>query len=211
MSGKYGRAPILFRVPARWSISLTICLVFLGVDGLIAYQQFFSPYLFLLVILHSLDILTHKPLLTITPFSQSWKRPSQHYDNELLRYLGATIYRGKVSGLPYPFRSGYIANIRTLGYMGGFSLKCFQQYFRYGDNGTGAHDWHDLVPDSQDVSTYGVRYSIKKNPYQLNQRRWKQTKIKDLYENIELRKDYHSTWTNEREIDWLIRHSCNIT
>ena len=172
MMGKYVKAPIVLRIPAKWSYLLSVILIFLGVEGLIAYQQF-SP---LLLALHSADLIfTHPGIMKIFPFTEYPVKPSKAFSGELATHS----YVGKASGLPWPLRAGYINKIKTLGYKGGSSLKSTAKFFGYDSNGCSSHDWFDMKDGDDGIEEYGVSHAY--THHKLSDH-WKETEVSHLYE-----------------------------
>ena len=113
-------------------------------------------------------------LIPTDPYCQRWERPETAYSSPLATFL--TGKSGRVSGLPYPLRTGQVNRIKTLGYNGGSQAQWMADL--RGDpnpNGSGAHDWFALEEDSDKLDWYGVEYAYTYRP--LKQPKWEPTPI----------------------------------
>jgi hypothetical protein len=168
------------RIPARYTYVVGLSLAMLALAG---YQSFSAAGQRLVLLLQGLSLLFTLPRLwPMTPYCQRWECPSQAFDTPLTRFLSAK--NGRVSGLPYPLRTGQINRIRTLGYNGGSQSQAMAQ--ARGDpnpHGSGAHDWFALKEDGPALDAYGVRYAYT---YRRLSGTWRPTSIPHLYENRRL-------------------------
>ena len=71
------------------------------------------------MLLGAAELLQRFPRLSPTePYCQRWQRPSDALTMPVLQLVRDRIGFGRAMGLPYPHRTGLLAQIRTLGYNG---------------------------------------------------------------------------------------------
>lgn len=167
-----GLLPPLFRIPARYLHLLTFSLAWSAASGLNNLKL--STYQLLsILILQSFDLLRNRELLEAFPFREMWKKPSEFFQTKLTKFLEENAGSYRVSGLPFPLFTGYINNLQTLGYNGGFQLKKMSEIRGDDDlNGSGRHD--------QLIENYGIKYAYK--PHTTLDNLWKPTSIRWLNE-----------------------------
>lgn len=147
-----GFAP--FRIPARWLHLFTYGLVFTAVSGMSRVSS--TQAAWFLLFLQAFDLSRNAGLQPIWPFCEWVKKPSQHFTNGLIA-LKENIGNFRVSGLPFPFFTGYLLGVRTLGYTGGFSLKKMCKFRGVTDsNGQSTHNWFDTC-DFKNMTEEGWR------------------------------------------------------
>lgn len=147
-----GFAP--FRIAARWLHLFTYGLTFCAVAGMSRVHSTMAVWFLLLF--QACDLSRNAGLQPIWPFCEWVRKPSDHIVllHEMVGKLNPENFR--VSGLPFPFFTGYLLGWRTLGYTGGFSLKDMCEFRGITDpNGESAHD---KMPD--DSYSYGVKFAI---------------------------------------------------
>lgn len=201
MLGKYIKAPVVLRVPVKWSYITTIALAYM-----ISLFPDILPTkaLIILFLLHAWDILIqHSPLLTAN--CEGPKKPSEAFNTELTTYLDEHLGTARVSGLPFPLYCGYINGYKTLGYTGGSCLSDMAKFFKFDSNGSPYHDWFDFRDDDKFATDYGVRFAYTK--HKVNPVNWKKTQIKHLYINEDVPKDWSTDWSIQEQLEWLTRHS----
>lgn len=175
------------RIPARYCYFINLSLAMLALQGYIALSHALTEtQLGMLLLLQAWDLAMNVGRLIPTdPYCQRWERPSQAFsDKPLIRYENeghkVSVYR--VSGLPYPLRTGQVNRMYTLGYNGGSQAQWMADL--RGDpnpNGSGAHDWFALEEDSSKLDWYGVGYAYTYRP--LKPPKWESTPIPHLYRN----------------------------
>jgi len=175
-------SPIMMRIPARWLYFVAVTLTFMAVVTLTTLPL---PWIKVLVLLQCWDLIMNtSQFMTIEPFSQRWERPSEVFNSPLVDFLKENLGQHRISGLPYPLRTGQLHGFKTLGYNGGAQLKAMAA-FRYDSNpdGSGAHSWFDLYYQEADtrLDWYGVKYLFTYR--RLNPQWWRETPIPHLYEN----------------------------
>ncbi len=128
-------------------------------------------------------VLTLPRLWPMCPYVQRWERPSRVFDTPLVRFLRQAP-QTRVSGLPYPLRTGQVNQLHTLGYNGGSQAKWMQRFRQDSNpNGSGGHDWFALNEDSPLLDWYGVRYAYT---YRSLGGKWKPTQVRHLFENTQV-------------------------
>jgi len=173
MLGKYVRAPVFLRIPAKWSYVLSIVIVFMAADFLSGVS---SSHLGVLCFLQCLDtIYTHPSIMFIWPFTEYPVPPNKAFSSKLATYK----FGGRVSGLPWPLRAGYVNGIKTLGYKGGSCLASVAKFFNFDSNGSPYHDWFLLKDSEEGIEEYDVRFAYTR--FQVSDK-WKRTSIRHLYE-----------------------------
>lgn len=169
------------RCPARYTYFVGLSLAMLAVDG---YQSFSAAGQQLVLLLQSVSLLLTLPRLwPMKPYVQRWERPSQAFNTPLTRYFASCggSATGRVSGLPYPLRTGQINQIMTLGYNGGSQATWMARFRRDSNpNGSGAHDWFPLNADGPALDWYGVRWAYTGRRLV---GKWCSTPLPRLYEN----------------------------
>ena len=170
------------RCPARYTYFVGLSLALLSVMG---FRHLPEAWQRLVLLLQSGSlILTLPRLWPMIPYVQRWERPSRALDTPLTRFLADRPRRlGRVSGLPYPLRTGQVNRIHTLGYNGGSQAR-WMAAFRQdtNPNGSGAHDWFALNEDGERLDRYGVRWAYTSRPLR---GKWQATAIPHLYENTQ--------------------------
>ena len=183
IAGAMGKwMPPGFRLPARFCWLMSFSVAMLGMKGL-AYLPVSPAGLTFLVLLQTLSlILASWKLLPMEPFCQRWERPLMVFDTPLTRLLATSL--GRVSGLPYPLRTGQVNQILTLGYNGG-SQPIWMKSLRRDrtSEGAGAHDWFLTRGDGQLLDRYGVVYAYTFRP--LRHPKWHPTPIRHLSSNTQ--------------------------
>ena len=167
------------RCPARYTYFVGLSLAFLAVEG---FRHLPTKTQGLVLLLQSLSLLLTLPRLwPMLPYVQRWERPSRALDTPLTRFLSEPKQTGRVSGLPYPLRTGQVNRIQTLGYNGGSQAR-WMAAFRQdtNPNGSGAHDWFALNEDGKRLDRYGVRWAYT---YRSLTGKWHPTSIPHFYEN----------------------------
>lgn len=167
------------RIPARYCYFVGLSLGMLAVVG---FRSLAPPFQQLVLLVQSLHlILTLPRLWPMSPYVQRWEQPSEVFNTPLTRFLAGKS--GRVSGLPYPLRTGQINQIHTLGYNGG-SQAAWMARLRQdpNPNGSGGHDWFSLNEDGPLLDWYGVRYVYTYRPLS---GKWQPTSIPHLYENLD--------------------------
>lgn len=125
--GMLGFIPFCPRIPARWGHLFTFSLVWLAVDGLTRWSSSLhvgaqtEKLCYGLLVLQALSLLANKQQASYWPFTEWWKKPSEFWINDISR----TKYDSK-----FPYFTGYIDEVVTPGYTGGFALQ--SQHDRYG-------------------------------------------------------------------------------
>lgn len=130
------------RIPARFCyfISLTAC--FMAIDGA-SHLPVQLQWGFLLFT--ALDLcLTNPRLWPMQTFTERSAKPQSAYWTPLTRYLSGKVCR--VSGLPFPNRTGQIQAIRPIPYAGGMALQATHDQLGISDpNGEDANHRLDTV------------------------------------------------------------------
>lgn len=195
MMGKYLKAPILLRIPAKWSYCLSWCLVLLGMGGLSSLD---GDLLLMICLAQLVDVLvTHPSIMFMWPFTEWAEKPSRlFHGRRLVQYLYSHLDQCRVSGLPWPLRTGYINKFRSLGYKGGSCLKAIAKFYNFDSNGSPYHDWFMLRKDDEELDKKGVRFAYSTKELE---GKWKPTPIKHLYENENIRLDWKITQPPEKE------------
>ena len=165
------------RNPARYCYFVGLALAMLAIEG---FQKLPTTNLQMLVLLAQAVslILAHSSLVPMTPYVQRWERPERAFNPPMVMYLRSHLGAHRVSGLPYPLRTGQIHGFQTLGYNGA-SQPRWMAAFR----GEGAHDWFQgcFGEDMDLLDWYGVKYTYTMRP--LKPPRWVSTGIPHFYEN----------------------------
>lgn len=171
------------RIPARYCYFVSLGLAFLAIEGFATLTPSWQRIVLFLQAAHLVLVLPR--LWPMLPYVQRWSRPSDVMDTPLTRFLGTHLGGWRVSGLPYPLRTGQVHGFRTLGYNGGSQAQ-WMATFR-GDtnpNGSGGHDWFALNEDGDKLDWYGVKYAYTYRPLT---GKWTPTAIPHLYENTKAR------------------------
>lgn len=172
------------RIPARYCYLVNLSLVMLALGGFSRFLSFLPPYFHPFVIfLGAWELMTRLPRLSPTaPYCQRWMKPSNALAMPVAQFLQVHLGAYRASGLPYPHRTGLLAQIRTLGYNGGSQPKWMAEL--RGDtnpNGSGAHDWFAMEHSTSFLNWYGVKYASTMRS--LLPPQWAPTRIPHLYEN----------------------------
>ena len=167
---------IQLRNPSRYCYFISLALGFLAIEG---FRQVSSTWQALILCVTAADLcFASSYLWPMRPYAQRWERPSAVFDTALTRWLTSHLTnRDRVSGLPYPLRTGQVNRITTLGYAG---ASC-PQWMRHLRRGT--HDWFLEDEDGQRLDDYRIRYAYTYRP--LNGK-WHPTQIPHLYQNTAL-------------------------
>lgn len=183
MLGKYVKAPIIGRIPARASYMVTIALCFMA--NPIVSTMGYNLYVVLLL-LQAWDIIhNHSPLILFEPFMEHASKPSHQYDIAITDFLKNRVGSYRVSGLLHPLFAGHISGIRGLGYCGGMmTLKNAKERGIRDMNGAGdAHDWFAYKEDGVELDRYGIKYALFPPEEKLIPGKWQRTDIIGLWEN----------------------------
>ena len=167
------------RLPCRYTILLSLSLVFLAIQGFTSLSLSTQRATILLQIIHLALVLP--TLLPMSPFVQRWSYPSEAFSSPLAAFLEGKT--GRVSGLPYPLRTGQINRIMTLGYNGGSQPRWMAEF--RGDrnpDGSGAHDWWALNQDGEALDRYGVRWAVTQRPLS---GKWIPSQLRRVFENTQ--------------------------
>mgnify|MGYP001561317547 CR=1 FL=1 len=172
------------RIPARYCYFINLSLAMLAIHGYIYLSTILTvTQLGILLALQVWDLAMNvSQLMPMNPYCQRWERPSRAFQTPLTRWLTSRAFGKRVSGLPYPLRTGQVNRIRTLGYNGGSQAQWMAD-LRDDPNplGSGAHDWFSLAEDSSKLDWYGVKYAYTYRPLKLP--KWEPTPIPHLYRN----------------------------
>lgn len=170
------------RIPARYCYFTALSLAFLAIDSLASFPVALQLIVTLLQA-WSLVLLVPQSF-PMEPYVQRWNYPSRAFCTPLTQFFGSQPGAYRVSGLPYPLRTGQINRIHTLGYNGGSQAKWMAK-FRNDTNphGSGAHDWFMTQEDGKKLDEYGVRFAYTYRPLS---DKWKPTMIPHLYENSDV-------------------------
>ena len=182
--------PLMLRVPARWCYFLSATLAILSTLGLSTLPV--DNLLKLLVILQCWDLcMNTSSLWPMQPFTQRWEKPSQSFNKP---YLSLFKEPWRVSGLPFPIRTGHVTHTRTLGYTGGAQLQAMA-WFRRDTNpdGSGLHTWSGT---QKEADWYGVRWAITHRPLKPP---WIPTQFSHVYENSSVT-EHPPTWKELEEL-----------
>ena len=167
------------RIPARWSFSFQFSLICCSISGL-HNLNLSDNAIILLLLVQSFDLFYNNSNLLITsPYSELPKKPSLAFNTQLTRFLELNLGLNRVSGLTYPFFTGHINQLRTLGYSGGMQLKMMSKW-RSDNNpdGSGYHDWFRLRGDEESLDKSRVKFA-----YTNKKLDWKSTSIRNLWKN----------------------------
>lgn len=146
------------RIPARYCYLVNLSLVVLGLGGL---SRLPAPWLLVVVLLQAWEFVMRFPRLSPTaPYCQRWQHPTTALQMPLITHLLAHRGPGRVSGLPYPHRTGLLAQIPTLDYNGA-SRPQWMTALRPVEGG---HDglFHD--PSGRVLEALGARYAFTYRP-----------------------------------------------
>lgn len=176
-------APLHLRIPARYVYFVGLSLAFLSIEGFSSLSNYLNSYqLAILLALQCASLLTHASLWPMGRWVQRWDRPSRADRHPLVSYLRSSP-SGRISGLPYPLRTGQLHQLHTLGYNGGSQARWMATL--RGDenpNGSGGHDWFATGLDGPSLDAYGVRWAYTYRPLR---GKWHPTPILHLYENVD--------------------------
>lgn len=169
------------RIPARYCYFLQLSLSFLTLEVLSGTPL--NPIWWFLTLLLAWDLLMNtSPLMSHVPYLQRWEQPSAVCETALTRFLATHLGKYRVSGLPYPLRTGQLQGFKTLGYTGASQLAWMARFRQEQDpNGSGAHDWFLTHGDDPLLDWYGVKYAFTYRPLT---GKWTPTAVPHLYENI---------------------------
>ena len=181
------------RLPARYCYLITLSLVMLGLSGW-SQASLTSSQGMVVVGLAAWEALVRFPSLSPpTPYCQRWMRPSEATSQPMAQFLQAHLRGHRVSGLPYPHRTGLLGQFRTLGYNGA-SQPQWMARLRPGEGG------HDGIAFNAPLESFGVKYIYTRRP--LPSAQWKPTPIPYLYRNAQMHMST-PTWqdlANERSL-----------
>lgn len=167
------------RIPARYCYFVGLSLAMNSLEGCRHLTEHGQRFMLLAQGVSLLWLLPR--LWPMLPYVQRWERPSRAFGTPVARFLFGEGSR--VSGLPYPLRTGQVNQIHTLGYNGGSQAKWMAKFRNDPNpNGSGAHDWFALNDDGDALDAYGVRYAYTYRPLT---GKWKPTPIRHLYENTQ--------------------------
>ena len=164
------------RIPARYCYLVNVALGFLAVAGFQQLPVAYQPLVLLLQAWHLVMVLPR--LWPMRPFVQRGERPSRAFSTPLAKAL--TGVKGRVSGLPYPLRTGQLTRTPTLGYCGGSASQALVAF--RGETPTGGHDWFGSEADGPRLDAYGVRWAYTYRPLT---GKWQPTGIPHLYYNLQ--------------------------
>ena len=106
------------RLPCRYLALTNLSLVVLGIGGW-GHLHLTDPQYAVVCLLPVWELLVRFPSLSPpTPYCQRWMKPSDALSQPVARYFQAHPTDRRVSGLPYPHRTGLLMQVRTLGYNG---------------------------------------------------------------------------------------------
>ena len=106
------------RLPCRYLVLVNLTLILLGVSGW-ASLSLTTSQAAVVTLLGAWEMLVRFPSLSpTTPYCQRWMTPSEAMAMPVLQQVRDRIGLGRVMGLPYPHRTGLLAQLRTLGYNG---------------------------------------------------------------------------------------------
>ena len=105
-----------FRVPARFIYLFTVSMIIGACSGIKEIPLW-------LIVIQSACLLRNADLWPTYPFTEWQKKPSEWF-----KYKTSIVGTNRISNLKYPYFTGYIDEIRTLGYTGGFSLKALSSF-----------------------------------------------------------------------------------
>lgn len=170
---------LFFRIAARFCYYISLGLVFMSAAAL-CRLTIPGPWMLALFLIQATDLcLRTSRLWPMSPFCERIDRPSRLYKSPLTEYLQIHAPGFRVSGLPYPNRTGQIQHIRTLGYTGGSALKSMHTFLEVGNpNGAATHDWFERLEDGEKLDRYGVKYAYTYRPLK---GKWKETEIPHLW------------------------------
>ena len=131
--GMLGFIPFCPRISARWGHLFTFSLVWLAVDGLTRWSSslhvgaYPEKLGYGLLVLQALSLLANRQQATYWPFTEWWKKPSEWWPtySKLYPLIPKSTYNSQ-----FPYFTGYIDEVVTPGYTGGFALQA--QHDRYG-------------------------------------------------------------------------------
>lgn len=173
------------RIPARYSYWVGVSLAMLALEGFAHLPARLQPVVLFLQATSLVLILPR--LWPMLPYVQRWERPSRAFSTPLTQYLAAHLGVYRVSGLPYPLRTGQVNHLQTLGYNGGSQAR-WMAAFRQdtNPNGSGAHDWFAgaTAEDRDLLAWYGVKYAYTMRPLTFP---WRVTRLPHLYENAQVK------------------------
>jgi len=180
--GRYSRAPIIGRVPARAMYITTFALVY--ACSLVIPQLDYTVY-YILLALQAADILINHPgLLFYEPFVEMAGKPSKLFNTHLSKFLKGKT--GRVSNLPHPLYAGHILGVMGLGYSGSsMTLRDAEKRGITDPNGDGdAQDWFLHKSDGQELDDYGIKYAYKPAVNDLEIGRWMATEVQYLWQRV---------------------------
>ncbi len=172
-------ARFLPRISARWAFTLSFSLGWMATSALVKLPEHVT---LLLLLVQAFDLYIHNHDLTPTlPFAELRKSPQIEANRKLWAYLKAHLNDGsRVSGLPYPFFTGHIHEIRSLGYCGGMQLKLMAKWRNdQNPNGSGYHDYFMGKEDSDGLDIARTQFAFSRKKLDT----WTKTSVKHLYAN----------------------------
>lgn len=116
--GMMGWIPSVGRIPARWGHLFTFSLVWLAVSGMTSTELPWTAS-WALLLLQAFMLLINQRELSYWPFTEWWKKPSEFWKEKVSHYRPQ-----------FPYFTGYMDEVQTPGYTGGFALK--RMHEKYG-------------------------------------------------------------------------------
>lgn len=176
------------RIPVRYTALVNLSLIVLGIGGWSSIVISETGGWLLLVGVAGEALLRYPSLSPSVPYCQRWMKPSTALSQPVVQFLQIHQRGFCASGLPYPHRTGLLAQVKTLGYNGG-SQPQWMATLRQDTNplGSGAHDWF-LGATSEDTAlldAYGVKYLYTTRS--LPSPRYRPTPVPHLYRNTRVR------------------------
>ena len=160
------------RIPARYLYVVSLSIGMLGWSGLTELPSRIWP---MLILLQAWDLIANVGLLIpIHPFVQRWDWPERVRHHPLRPVLHGLP--GRVSGLPYPHRTGYFLRVQTLRY-NGHSRTQRMATLRPQEGG---HDWFEHQSDGPALDQYGIQWAVTMRPLR---GKWESTTLPHLYRN----------------------------
>ena len=169
-------ARLHLRIPARYSYLVNLSLLMLGLSGWASRSL--TSHGLVVLLLAAWELLVRFPSLSpTTPYCQRWMKPSDALVMPIAQFLQTHLREARVSGLPYPHRTGLLGQFRTLGYNGA-SQPQWMASLRPGEGG------HDGVASDAPLTVFGVKYAYTLRPLHVPQ--WRPTFMPHLYRNAQV-------------------------
>ena len=173
---------VLPRYPHRFGYFAMLAVIVLGVDGLRRWNLNDTQLILLNILLGGL-LLFNRDLIEIYPFSQWKKKPSEHFETPLLKFLEENTKGYRVNNLPFPVYTGQINHIKTCGYSGGNHNKELGKFLNIPKMGYAPYNWFDWKPDGEELDGYGIKYHIGEKP---SDPKWISTEFSNLWMNTNI-------------------------